>query len=109
MGGTWLPIMTGCCIVAADVIAGRPCFLAIEPREPGDILRVSRRDVVVLPMAGQGGPVLKSATIEMARTMMPGWDIYALEADWRAVWQQSGRPSLRSPDAAFIGWLKKRG
>ena len=77
--------------------------------EPGDILRVSRRDVLVLPMAGQGGPMLKSATIEMARTMMPGWDIYALEADWRTVWHQSGRPSLRSPDAAFIGWLKKRG
>jgi len=83
--------------------------------EPGDILRVSRRDVVVLPagfagtMPGQGGPALKSATIEMARAMMPGWDIYALEADWCAVWHQSGRPALRSPDAAFIGWLKKRG
>ncbi len=77
--------------------------------EPGDILRVSRRDVVLLPQAGQGGPALKPATIETARALMPGWDIYALEADWRAVWQQSGRPALRSPDAAFIGWLKKRG
>jgi plasmid replication initiation protein len=82
--------------------------------EPGDILHVSRRDVVVLPQAGwgargQGGPVLKSATIETARAMMPGWDIYALEADWRAFWHISGRPTLRSPDAAFIGWLKKRG
>ncbi|MGB4829678.1 MAG: replication initiator protein A, partial [Paracoccaceae bacterium] len=77
--------------------------------EAGDILRVSRRDVVVLAQAGQGGPVLKAATIEMARAMMPGWDIYALEADWRAVWHQSGRPALRSPDAAFVGWLKKRG
>ena len=45
----------------------------------------------------------------MARAMMPGWDIYALESDWRAVWHQSGRPVLRSPDAAFVGWLKKRG
>ena len=77
--------------------------------EPGDILRVSRRDVLLLPQAGQGGPALRPATIETARALMPGWDIYALEADWRAVWQQSGRPALRSPDAAFIGWLKKRG
>jgi plasmid replication initiation protein len=82
--------------------------------EPGDILHVRRRDVVVEPQAGQGalgqaGPVLKSATLETARAMMPGWDIYALEADWRAVWHLSGRPALRSPDAAFIGWLKKRG
>jgi plasmid replication initiation protein len=76
--------------------------------EPGDILHVSRRDVVVEP-TGQAGPVLKAATLETARAMMPGWDIYALEADWRAVWHLSGRPTLRSPDAAFIGWLKKRG
>jgi hypothetical protein len=53
--------------------------------------------------------VLKATTIETARTMMPGWDIYALEADWRDLWHRSGRPPLRSPDAAFIGWLKKRG
>jgi plasmid replication initiation protein len=77
--------------------------------EADDILCVRRRDVVVLPSVGQGGPVLKVTTIETARTMMPGWDIYALEADWRALWHRSGRPPLRSPDAAFIGWLKKRG
>jgi hypothetical protein len=77
--------------------------------EPGDILCVSRRDVVVLPAPDQRGPVLKVATIETARAMMPGWDIYALEADWRALWYRSGRPVLHSPDAAFIGWLKKRG
>ncbi|MFN3847626.1 MAG: plasmid replication initiator RepA, partial [Paracoccaceae bacterium] len=76
--------------------------------EPGDIITVRRRDVVVVP-GGPGGPVLKPATIETARGMMPGWDIYALEADWREIWQRSGRPRLRSPDAAFLGWLKKRG
>ncbi len=77
--------------------------------EAGDIICVRRRDVVVLLSERQGGPVLKATTIETARTMMPGWDIYALEADWRALWHRSGRPALRSPDAAFIGWLKKRG
>ena len=79
--------------------------------EPGDILHISRRDVVISPGAGfePRGPVLKPATLETARARMPGWDIYALESDWRAVWQQSGRPPLRSPDAAFLGWLKKRG
>ena len=53
--------------------------------------------------------MLKATTLDTARALMPGWDIYALESDWRAVWQQSGRPALRSPDAAFLGWLKKRG
>jgi plasmid replication initiation protein len=76
---------------------------------PGDILCVTRREVVVLPGAAQGGPVLKAATLETGRAMLPGWDIYALEADWRDMWERSGRPSLRSPDAAFLGWLRKRG
>ena len=75
--------------------------------EPGDILLVSRRDAVVLPGV-MSGPALKTETLETARAMMPGWDIYALEADWRDMWQRSGRPRLRSPDAAFLGWLKKR-
>lgn len=74
--------------------------------EPDDIFCLSRRDVVVLP--GEG-PVLKGATLDKAKAVMPGWDIYALEAEWRAVWVQSGRPALRSADAAFLGWLKKRG
>ncbi len=74
---------------------------------PGDIIRFYRRDVVVEPDAMRG-PSLKAVTIEAARTLMPGWDIYALEADWRHMWHRSGRPKLRSPDAAFLGWLKKR-
>jgi plasmid replication initiation protein len=73
--------------------------------EPGDILCVSRRDVVVIP--GEG-PFLRAETLEAARALAPGWDVHALEADWRAVWHRSGRPVLRSPDAAFLGWLKKR-
>lgn len=71
----------------------------------GDMLVVRRRDQLVL--AGEG-PVLKSETMERARALMPGWDIYALEADWREMWQRSGRPRLRSPDGAFLGWIKKR-
>ena len=78
--------------------------------EPGDILCVSRRDVVVVPPIGLGeGPFLREGTLETARALAPGWDVHALEADWRAVWYRSGRPVLRSPDAAFLGWVKKRG
>ena len=75
--------------------------------EPGDILCVTRRDQVVLAGAG---PVLRGLTLEKARRLVgSGWDIYALEAEWRDIWSRSGRPSLRSPDATFLGWLKKRG
>ena len=51
---------------------------------------------------------LSAATLDRARSHAPGWDIYALEAEWRGVWQRSGRPALRAPDRAFLGWLDKR-
>lgn len=88
-------------MVAADHL---PDYQLAE--EPGDILLVRRRDAVVIP---GDGPVLKAATIEAARLLRPGWDVYALEADWRDLWQRSGRPRLRSADAAFLGWLRKHG
>jgi plasmid replication initiation protein len=75
--------------------------------EGGDILCVTRRDQLVQAVAA--GPALKAVTLDKARDLMPGWDIYALEAEWRGVWQRSGRPTLRAPDAAFLGWLRKRG
>lgn len=74
--------------------------------EPGDILRVTRRDVVVQP--GEG-PVLSEASLDQARALAPGADVHALAAEWRAVWLRTGRPRLRSADAAFLGWLGKRG
>ena len=32
----------------------------------------------------------------------------ALEADWRAWWVTTGHPRQCSPDAAFLGWVRKR-
>ncbi len=73
--------------------------------EEGDILRVSRRDSVIEPGAG---PVLRPETLDRARSMALGADVYALVADWQSVWARTGRQRLRSPDAAFLGWLKRR-
>ena len=53
-------------------------------------------------------PVLKPETLERAHSLMPGADVYALEAEWRAMWQRSGSPRLRQADGAFLGWVKKR-
>ena len=89
-----------------ELVGLEEAFRTRLAEDPGDILRVSRRDVVIAP--GEG-PVLRAATIETARGFAPGWDIHALEAEWRAVWARSGRPRLRSADAAFLGWLRKRG
>ena len=71
----------------------------------GDMIRFAPQAMVVEP--GQG-PVLSPETLETARSLAPGRDVYALEADWRAFWLRSGAPRLRRPDAAFLGWLRKR-
>ena len=84
--------------------------------DDGDLLWVTPQAAVTEPVMGFGvtglgvtglGP-LAGVTLDQARGRAPGWDIYALEAEWRAMWQRSGRPRLISPDKAFLGWLDKR-
>ena len=49
-----------------------------------------------------------SAMVMLRRALAPGWDIYALEAEWRGFWVASGRQKLAKPDKAFLGWLRGR-
>ncbi len=88
-------------IIKADTI---PDYVLTE--EPGDIICITPRGVVLEPGSA---PVLKAETLAEARRLMPGWDVYALEADWHDFWAVSGRRTLRSPDKAFLGWVRKRG
>ncbi len=89
---------------------------------PGDLVRVTRKDALIEPGPGLGpglgpgqggrgqeGPPLRPETIAAARGLVPGADPYALEAEWRAFWTRTGRPRLRAPDRAFLGWVKARG
>jgi plasmid replication initiation protein len=73
--------------------------------EAGDLVAVTPRAVLTEPAEG---PLLDAATIEAARAAAPGWDVYALEADWRRYWAASGRPRLRSPGRAFLAYCAKR-
>jgi plasmid replication initiation protein len=74
--------------------------------EPGDIIRVSPKSLVEeIP---ERAPAISPEALDEARRLIPGADVYALEADWRGVWLASGKPALRSPDKAFLGWVKKR-
>tara|TARA_R110002167_G_scaffold366392_1_gene595691 strand:+ start:7761 stop:8723 length:963 start_codon:yes stop_codon:yes gene_type:complete len=73
--------------------------------DEGDVMVITRRRLV------EDSPRLPSfgaETLDAARAMAPGWDIYALEAEWRGFWIASGRQKLRSPDKAFLGWLQGR-
>jgi hypothetical protein len=89
-----------------DMIEAQPLpDYAMEELE-GDRIRFSQKNAVA--EAAVNAPVLKADTLERARALMPGADVYALEADWRAMWARSGAPRLRNADAAFLGWVKKR-
>jgi plasmid replication initiation protein len=87
-------------IVAEDLL---PDYRLAE--EPGDLIRVAARS----PAPAEGPPPLDPEALDAGRALVPGADIHALEAEWRAFWQRSGRPRLRSPGRAFRGWLKARG
>ena len=91
-------------MIAADIL---PDYQISE--EPGDLIRFTRRDVVVTG-GGDAGlmPVLKQTTLEEARALYPGEDVYGLQAEWLDHWRARGSVQLRAPDKAFLGWLAKR-
>lgn len=74
--------------------------------EPGDIIRVTRAGPV--EEEGPGAPLFGAETVERLRGIAPGWDPYALIAEWEGFWRQSGRPALRAPEAALLAWARGR-
>jgi plasmid replication initiation protein len=87
-------------MIKADTL---PDYVLTE--EPGDIISFTPRSAVV--EAGTG-PQLSADALEAARSLAPGADVYALEAEWRGFWADTGRKALRSPDKAFLAWVEKR-
>ncbi|EEX13561.1 RepA [Citreicella sp. SE45] len=73
--------------------------------EPGDLIRFTQKGVVD---DGPRGPALSPDVLDRARELAPGRDVYALEADWQDYWRRSGRPVLRNPGAAFLGYVRTR-
>lgn len=53
-------------------------------------------------------PLLDPETYHDARTIAPGYDVYYLEKQWQQFWYESGRPELKNPDAAFLGFCRAR-
>ncbi len=53
-------------------------------------------------------PLISNDALERARVVAPGYDVHALKADYLTFWDEKGRIPLKNPDAAFLGWCKKR-
>ena len=71
--------------------------------EPGDIIAVTPRGGLIEPTEELH---LEPDTLDAARALAPGADIYALEAEWRAF--AVGKPRPRDANSAFLGWIRKR-
>jgi len=52
---------------------------------------------------------LKTQTYEKAKALASGWDIYALQAEWKEWGKQQHDWPPQNPDAAFLGFCKQRG
>ncbi len=87
-------------IIKADHL---PDYTLIE--EPGDLIRIRPRAAVIEPSEA---PLLSPEALEEARHILPGADVYALEAQWRSFWASKGRTPLRSADKAFLGWVRSQ-
>ncbi len=72
--------------------------------EPGDVMRFARPQV----LDTEAAPRFGADVLEEAKRLAPGFDVYALEAEWRGFWVTSGKPRLGAPDKAFLGWVKGR-
>ena len=72
--------------------------------DPGDLMRFERMGKA----APATGPHLSTEALAEARALVPGVDVYALQAEWLTWWEGSGRARLSNPDRAFLGWVSKR-
>ena len=89
--------------------------MAEEDGLPDYTLALGEGDVVLVRARGRlgtiepgEGPRLGPEVHARAREAAPGYDPYWLEAEWLRLWQGSGRPALRSPEAAFLAFCRAR-
>lgn len=77
--------------------------------EEGDrVIVTPRRKLGDKLVESEAFPVFPAEVFDEVRKVAPGYDPYFLESEWRTMWVASGKPKLRSPKKAFIGFAKKR-
>jgi hypothetical protein len=69
-------------------------------------LSLNTKADVIVPV--RDAPYIDPETMHDAKTVAPGYDIYALHDEWVSWWHDMGKPELKSPAGAFIGFCKKR-
>lgn len=81
---------------------------AIQLNESADQVTFAPRSAKAALPPSTEFPIISELALEKARKVAPGYDVYALKSDYLTFWDEKGRQELKSPDAAFLGWCKKR-
>ena len=76
--------------------------------EDGEMVTFTPRTAKTALPAPSLFPLISESALERARSVAPGYDVHALKADYLTFWDEKGRMPLKNPDAAFLGWCKKR-
>ncbi|MEO1322269.1 MAG: replication initiator protein A [Pseudomonadota bacterium] len=71
-----------------------------------EMIIIKRKAETPSLLAGPG--FVSERAKEEARRHAPGWDIYALEDDWRS-WVRTKKIQVENPDAHFVKFCKSRG
>lgn len=74
----------------------------------GDIVVFRNRASMTPKLPESRYPQLSPETFNDARIVAPGYDVYALEREWREFWVDTGMPVLHSADKAFVAFCKSR-
>lgn len=75
--------------------------------EAGDIICVTPRKTDDVIVSSSREPLMPE-TLDAARRLLPGIDVYALEADWRAACQRSGQRPQAMSQETFLAWVRQQ-
>ncbi len=78
-----------------------------------DVRFINRRSAKAMAKPQNGdlfgqNPVISEDGFAKARKAAPRYDIHRLYHEWVSWWRDSGSPDLKSPDAAFVNFCRKR-
>jgi len=92
--------------------------LARNNHLPDYLVEMNEKDMVIftnrssakleVTLAPHEIPQLDDDIYHDARLAAPGWDVYHLKNEWLSFWDDSGRPPLRDPNAAFLAFCRRR-
>ena len=84
----------------------------IRWRDDDSVIFENRRTARLGDSPSRAGCLISGEGYERARAVARGWDVYAIESEWRVWMADKGMDPPKNPDRAFVGfaktWAEKR-